>query len=230
MTGNLLGMVTGLYGGAGARFKQICLIITLMFSATTGFAAPITVLAFGDSLTQGYGLPKSDGLVPQLENWLNAHGSEVKIINAGVSGDTTAGGLSRIEWSLTDDIQAVIVTLGGNDYLRGIDPDTSRQNITGILQVLQERGLPTLLNAIPAPANFGPGYQNKVRALYPELATQFGTVFNPNYFAAITANGAVVPDPQYLQNDLTHPNAQGVKLIVTQLGPQIQTLLTQIAP
>ena len=221
-------MVTGLYGGAAARFKQLCLIISLALYGTGGFAAPITILAFGDSLTQGYGLPHGDGLVPQLETWLNTHGSKVKIINGGVSGDTTAGGLARIEWSLTDDVQAVIVTLGGNDFLRGIDPDDSRENIGGILQVLQDRNLPTLLNAIPGPANFGPDYQAKVRALYPALAEQYGALLNPNYFAAITADGAVVPDRQYLQNDLTHPNKQGVTLIVAHLGPQVQTLLKQI--
>ncbi len=228
MTSNLSGRVKTLYGGAARRFKQISLSIALLLATPPAFAAPITILAFGDSLTQGYGLPKDAGLVPQLETWLNRHGAKVTIINGGVSGDTTAGGLARIDWSLTDKVQAVIVTIGGNDYLRGIDPDTSRQNIAGILQVLQDRALPTLLNGIPAPANFGPQYQAKVRALYPELAAEFGTIFNPNYFAAITPMGAVVPDAKFLQADLTHPNAEGVELIVEKLGPLVQTLLAQI--
>ena len=96
-------------------------------------AEPVVVAALGDSLTQGYGLPAEQGFVPQLESWLNANGSDVHVINAGVSGDTTAGGLARIDWTLTPDVDALIVALGGNDLLRGIAPEVSRGNLDGIL-------------------------------------------------------------------------------------------------
>ena len=102
------------------------------------------MLALGDSLTAGYGLPTDQGFVPQLQAWLAAKGLDVKIINAGVSGDTTAGGLSRADWSLTPDVQAVIVNLGGNDMLRGIDPATSRANLDAILAKVKARGVPML--------------------------------------------------------------------------------------
>ncbi len=140
-------------------------------------AEPVVIAALGDSLTQGYGLPRKDGFVPQLENWLKAQGEDVRILNAGVSGDTTAGGLSRIDWTLTPDVQGLIVILGGNDILRGIDPATSRANIAAILNVANNHELPVMLVGMPAPGNFGSDYKARFNAMYPELAKDFGALF-----------------------------------------------------
>lgn len=114
--------------------------LALILSTAAAQADTVTIAALGDSLTQGYGLVPEEGFVPQLQGWLEAQGADVNVINAGVSGDTTAGGLSRVAWTLTPDVDAMIVALGGNDLLRGIDPDVSRANLNGILQAGPRRG------------------------------------------------------------------------------------------
>ncbi|NND41765.1 MAG: arylesterase, partial [Silicimonas sp.] len=158
----------------------------LMFlSVNAALAQQVTIAALGDSLTQGYGLPLDDGFVPQLEDWLNERGAEVTIINAGVSGDTTAGGLSRIEWTLTPEIDALIVALGGNDLLRGIDPELSRSNIEGILKVTSNRELPVLLVGMDAPSNYGAEFETAFDAIYPELSETYGTLLYPNFLGAL---------------------------------------------
>lgn len=131
--------------------------------ASPVIAEPVTIAALGDSLTQGFGLPPEDGLVPQLQRWLEANGAEVTLINAGVSGDTTAGGLARIDWTLTDEVDALIVALGGNDVLRGIAPEAVRANLDGILTKATARDLPVLLVGTEAPQNFGPRLQGRIR-------------------------------------------------------------------
>ena len=190
-------------------------------------AEPITVAALGDSLTQGYGLPPEQGFVPQLEGWLRARGADVSVLNAGVSGDTTAGGLSRIAWTLTPEVDAVIVTLGGNDLLRGIAPAVSRANLEGILQVTRETGVPVLLIGLPAPGNYGPDYQREFNDIYPALATAYGTLYVEDFLAGLGEN-----TPQtlraYMQADGIHPNAEGVARIVETLGPQVEALLDQV--
>ena len=144
----------------------------LLLFASVGLATanPVTIAAFGDSLTQGFGLVADEGFVPQLQRWLDEAGAEVTVINAGVSGDTTAGGLSRIEWTLTPDVDAIIVALGGNDLLRGVDPSSSRANLEGILQVATERDLEVLLVGMEAQSNFGAEFKLAFDAIYPELS------------------------------------------------------------
>ena len=197
---------------------------------TPALAEPVTVVALGDSLTAGYGLPQEEGFVPQLQAWLTAQGQDVVVVNAGVSGDTTAGGLARLDWSLTPDVDAMIVTLGGNDLLRGIDPAASRANLDAILKGAQTRQLPVLLVAMSAPGNYGPEYKRDFDAIYPELAAQYGTLLAPGFFAPLLQEGA---DPaslaQYLQPDGLHPNKDGVTKIVAGLGPQVLELLTRVA-
>nr|WP_035260587.1 arylesterase [Actibacterium mucosum] len=188
--------------------------------------AETTIAALGDSLTQGFGLPLEQGFVPQLERWLQGQGAEVSVINAGVSGDTTAGGLSRIAWTLTPEVDALIVALGGNDLLRGIPPEASRANLAGILAEAQSRNLPTLLIGLPAPGNYGPDYKAAFDAIYPELAAEFGTQMRRNFLAAIT-DGTQVPTA-LMQADGIHPNADGVALIVQDLGPAVLTLLNAV--
>jgi len=122
--------------------------------------ADVHLLALGDSLTQGYGLIEQDGFVPQLRGWLTDQGHTVRVVNGGVSGDTTAGGLARVEWALTPEINGMIVALGGNDVLRGIDPDVVRANLDGILQIADSKGIEVLLVGMRAPGNFGTEYQS----------------------------------------------------------------------
>jgi len=191
-------------------------------------AQPVTVAALGDSLTQGYGLPAAQGFVPQLQRWLEGQGAEVTLINAGVSGDTTAGGLSRIGWTLTDEVDALIVALGGNDMLRGIDPAVARANLDGILAEADGQGLPVLLIGMDAPPNYGPEYEAAFDAMYPELAAEHGALYHANFLGALAA----LDDPasvleRYMQPDRIHPNAEGVALIVQDIGPQVLELVEQ---
>lgn len=190
------------------------------------FADRITIAAFGDSLTQGYGLPPHAGLVPQLEGWLHDNGADVTVLNAGVSGDTTAGGLARIEWTLTPEIDALIVTLGGNDLLRGIDPATARQNLEGILTVATEHDLPVLLVGLRAPTNFGADYKTAFDAIYVELAADYNTSLYLDLLAPLNEDRSTDDVlREFMQGDGIHPNAKGVKVIVAALGPSVQALI-----
>ena len=199
--------------------------MTIVFSSAA-LAEEITVAAMGDSLTQGFGLPVDQGFVPQLQAWLNGQGHEVRLINAGVSGDTTAGGLSRVGWTLTDDVDALIVALGGNDMLRGIDPAVARANLDGILRAATEAEVPVLLVGMDAPPNYGPDYEAAFDAMYPELAEQHGADLHPNFLGALAAlEDRDLALRTYMQGDGIHPNAEGVTLIVSDIGPSVETLL-----
>jgi len=204
------------------------LVVALSFAAGSAEAQAVTVAALGDSLTQGYGLSLEEGFVPQLEAWLRGQGAEVAILNAGVSGDTTAGGVSRIDWTLTDEVDALIVALGGNDVLRGIDPVVSRANLDAILLRATERDLPVLLAGISAPGNYGPDYKTEFEAIYPELAQVYGTLLYPDFLTAITSDPdrkAVVAE--LMQADGIHPNADGVARIVADIGPLVLELIAR---
>lgn len=184
------------------------------------WAAPVTaetvIAMLGDSLTQGYGLRPDQGLVPQLDAWL---GDDVRIINAGVSGDTTAGGLSRIAWTLTPEVDGVIVALGGNDMLRGIDPAVSRANLDAILTAASEAGVPAMLIGMQAGGNYGPDYKTDFDAIYPDLAAEHGLPLIPSFLSAL--GDAPADAAALLQPDGLHPNPDGVALIVQSIGPQI---------
>lgn len=191
-------------------------------------AEPVVIAALGDSLTQGYGLAPEDGFVAELSRWLDAAGAEVEIVNAGVSGDTTAGGLSRIEWTLTPEVDALIVALGGNDVLRGIDPAVSRRNLDGILAVAQARDLPVLLVGIDAPGNYGADYEAEFDAIYPDLARRYDTLLYPDFLAAISGQAdraAALSD--LMQADGIHPSAEGVTRIVGDMGPSVLKLVAR---
>ena len=209
------------------------LTVTLLASGIAA-AEPVTVVALGDSLTAGYGLEdQSTGLVPQLEAWLKAKGHDVVVQNAGVSGDTTAGGLARVGWALGPDADALIVTLGGNDLLRGLDPAGSRANLEGILKEAAARKLPVLLVALKAPGNFGPDYKAAFDGMYGDLATTYGTLLADDFFGGLKTAGADPADPAsmaaFMQADGIHPNPEGVKLIVEGLGPKVEELLGKVA-
>lgn len=184
------------------------------------------IAMLGDSLTQGFGLQVDDGLVPALQRWLDARGADVRLINAGVSGDTTAGGAARVGWTLTPEVKGLVVALGANDMLRGLPPEAARENLATILRSAEDKGIVSLLVGFPAPPNYGADYQSSFNAAYTELAAEFDTVFLDNLLAPLqTAEG---PLTQYLQADLLHPNPEGVALIVEHLGPAVVTLLERM--
>jgi acyl-CoA thioesterase-1 len=212
--------------GAGARLRNLGAAALLAAAASSTAAEPVTVAALGDSLTAGYGLPEAQGFVPRLEAWLHENGApEVEIVNAGVSGDTTAGGLARVAWTLTDDVDAVIVALGGNDLLRGLDPAESRRNLDGILTEIDARGLPVLLAGLPAPANYGAEYQAAFDAMFPELAAEHGAILYPNFLAGLGEGRTLADVRDQLQPDGIHPNAGGVERVVEAIGPAVLELV-----
>jgi len=194
--------------------------------ASPALAQPITIAALGDSLTQGYGLPQEDGFVPRLEAWLRGRGHDVVLINAGVSGDTTAGGLSRVDWTLTPEVDAMIVALGGNDLLRAIPPEASRANLDGILSKAEERGVDVLLIGLEAPGNYGPDYKVSFDAMYPELAQNHGTLYSRSFLAGLVGDlDRTEALTGLMQPDGIHPNADGVVRIVETLGPYVEELV-----
>ena len=207
----------------------------LVFAIITGFlASPALaeapeVVMLGDSLTQGYGLPEGDGLVPQLQAWLDAEGVSATLVNMGVSGDTTAGGLSRVAWSLTPETKAVVVALGGNDLLRGLPPQDVRANLDAILAEITGRDLPVLLLGLPAPTNYGVDWAAQFNAIFPDLATKYDVLMDPNQLAPLAALSPSERNAQGLmQDDGIHPSAKGVALEVEHLGPLVKALLAQV--
>ncbi len=194
------------------------------FSAT---AEPVTIAALGDSLTQGYGLAQPDGFVAQLDSWLEDQGVDVVVINAGVSGDTTAGGAARIAWTLAPQVDALIVTLGANDLLRGIAPEVARANMHKIMAKARDTGIKTLLVGFVAPGNFGPKYKAEFDAIYPDLAREYGALYAGNFFAGIMdPDGGIIV--RLLQDDGLHPTREGVARIVDVLGPDVLTLVGDV--
>lgn len=206
--------------------KQTIALLFVFFSFMPAFAEPVVIAALGDSLTQGYGVSRENGFVPQLETWLQGKGEDVRLLNAGVSGDTTAGGLSRVAWTLTPEVDALIVILGGNDLLRGIDPATSRANLDGILQIATEKALPVLIVGLIAPGNYGPEYKSAFDPIYRDLGDKYGTLYYENFFTMLTENGNLKsPEYQFMQSDGIHPNASGVARIVNDIGPIVRKLI-----
>ncbi|NSY39128.1 arylesterase [Leisingera sp. ANG59] len=209
--------------------KTLALLSLLLFT-TPAWAEPLRITALGDSLVQGYGLPQGQGLVPQLERWLNGNGADVRLQNAGVSGDTTAGGAERAEWTLSDTPDGLIVLLGGNDMLRGLAPEEARANLERILQTAQAKGIEVLLIGMKAPRNYGPDYKQAFDAIYPELAVEYGAVLHPDAFAGIAAEAGNDPAAAqaFMQDDGIHPNARGVALNVAAIGPAALQLVAAI--
>lgn len=205
-------------------------MIFIVTYASDTRAEDLRITAFGDSLVQGYGLPQGDGLVPQLQHWLQEQGAEVRLTNAGVSGDTTAGGAARIDWTLADQPQGLIVLLGGNDLLRGLPPLQARANLRQILVAAQAQEVEVLLIGMQAPGNFGPEYKASFDSIYAELAQEFGALLHPDAFAGIRAVAGDDPAAAqaYMQGDNIHPNAKGVALNVAALGPVVLQLAARI--
>ncbi|KXF89005.1 arylesterase [Phaeobacter inhibens] len=206
--------------------KMIAGLIFIL-TAAIAQAEPVRIAALGDSLVQGYGLPQGQGWVPQLQRWLGEEGAEVRLINAGVSGDTTAGGAARIDWTLADGPDALIVALGGNDLLRGLAPSESRANLTRILEVAQANAVPVLLVGIQAPGNYGADFKAEFDAIFPDLARDYDTLLHADSLAGIRAatGDDIQAAGKYLQEDGIHPNAEGVALNVAAIGPKVLELV-----
>jgi len=182
---------------------------------------PIRIVAFGDSLTSGYGLRQSQAFPVQLQKQLRARGHNVVISNAGVAGDTTAAGLARFDWSIGDDVDAVILELGANDALRGIDPKVTRENLQKILAKLQARSIPVLLAGMRSPANWGDTYADDFDTIFPDLAKDSALVFYPFFLQGVILNAKLN------QNDGMHPNSKGVAEIVRQITPSVEELISK---
>ena len=206
------------------------LLLASFFLMPSISLSEVSILALGDSLTQGYGLAQKEGFVPQLNNWLADQGDEVNIINGGVSGDTSAGGLERVTWALQADVDILIVALGGNDLLRGIDPSSTRTNLDKILAIGAEKGVRLFLIGMTAPNNFGPEYKEEFDSIYPQLAQKYSATLVDRFMAPLLdkldAGERLEP---YLQQDMLHPNAMGVDLIVDHVGPILQTVVRTVA-
>jgi acyl-CoA thioesterase-1 len=213
----------GLFKRNLGRLCVALLPALLAFSLSPGFAAerPIRILALGDSLMQGYGLPPGTDFPTQLEKALKARGLDVAVINAGVSGDTSAGGLARLDWSLADKPDAAIVEFGGNDGLRGLAPAEMGKNIDGVLAKLKASKVPVLLAGMKSPRNWGPDYAAEFDAVFPRLAKKYGVLFYPFYLDGVALQ------PALMQGDGLHPNPQGVKLIVARMTPLAEQLVAR---
>jgi acyl-CoA thioesterase-1 len=187
-------------------------------------ADPIRLLALGDSLTAGYGLPEADGFTQRLAAALADAGLEVEVINAGVSGDTSAGGRERLAWSLADAPDLVLVELGANDGLRGIDPAATRANLDAILAELASRRLPVVLAGMYAPPNLGREYGEAFNAIYPELAEAHGAILYPFFLEDVATVAALN------QDDGIHPNRAGVDVIVGKILPYVVEAIARLGP
>jgi acyl-CoA thioesterase-1 len=202
-----------------------CSVAVLAATAArpAGAGAPVQVVALGDSLTAGLGLPAKDGFVPQLQAALAADGVAAEIANAGVSGDTAADGLARLDWSVPQGTGAVIVELGANDMLRGLKPQVTRDALDAILQRLTARHIAVLLCGMRAAPNLGPVYGEEFARIFPELAAKYDVPLYPFFLDGVAA------DRKLLQADGMHPNAGGVGVIVARILPQVKDLIARAA-
>ncbi len=191
-----------------------------MLLSAAASAAPKVILAFGDSLTAGYGLPTAEGFTAQLERALKARGLDVVVKNAGVSGETTAGGRARLAWTLADEKpDLVLLELGANDALRGLDPEEMRRNLDAMLTELKRREVPVLLAGMQAPRNLGPEYRAAYDNVFIELAEKHDVPLYPFFLDGV----AMAPDLN--QPDGIHPNAEGVAVIVERIVPHVARAL-----
>jgi acyl-CoA thioesterase I len=207
-----------------SRYLQIGALFAILLSPPSALAAEKTasLLVIGDSLAAGYGLPASDAFTTRLEAALTSLGHRVRVINAGVSGDPSAGGRARIGWSLAGKPDAVLIELGANDGMRGLEPAATKANLDAILSQIRSAGAEILLTGMLAPPNLGREYGAEFAALYPALARRHGVLFYPFFLEGVAAN------PELNQADRIHPNAAGVEIIVERLLPKVKDLLQRV--
>jgi acyl-CoA thioesterase-1 len=211
------------YGVRGRRPKAVIVLTLVMLAGVPATrAAPARLLVLGDSLSAGYGLAHGDGFEAQLEMALHAHGHDARIVDGAVSGDTTAGGLARLDWALGDGADAAIVELGANDGLRGVAPADTEANLAAILDTLAARHIPVLLAGMYAMPNLGPDYVQAFRAVFDRLGRRPGVLYDPFFLQDVASI------PAMNQPDGLHPNPEGVKLVVTRLVPLVEKLLAEV--
>ena len=204
------------------RGALLSIVLLLIMSASGQVAAaPVKILALGTSLTQGYGLPPGTEFTVQLQAALKREGIDTVVTNAGVSGDTSAGGRARLDWSLADRPDAVIVELGSNDMLRGIPPSETEKNLRAILTKLKTARIKVLLTGMHAQRNLGADYVKQFDAIYPRLAKEFGVLFYPFILDGVALN------PKLNQADGMHPNPAGVKVMVARILPLVKKLVAR---
>ncbi len=202
-------------------FNALALALAALVLPAPAAADSLRLMVLGDSLAAGYGLPPEDGFTARLERALAEQGHDVTVLNAGVSGDTTAGGLSRVDWALADDPDAAIVELGSNDGLRGLDPAKTKRNLAAILGRLKAEGIPVLLAGTKAPPNLGNEYASEFNPIFRELAEETDVALYPFFLEGVAAR------PALNQDDGIHPNARGVAEIVERILPQVEKLLAR---
>tara|TARA_R110000772_G_scaffold73216_5_gene159812 strand:- start:4788 stop:5483 length:696 start_codon:yes stop_codon:yes gene_type:complete len=207
---------------ANVNAAAAILLALLWFAPAATASPPLRLLVLGDSLTAGYGLTAEDGFTAQLQAALKDAGRDVVVLNAGVSGDTTAGGRARIGWALGDKPDAVIVELGANDGLRGLDPKATFDNLDAIIADIRRAGLPVLLTGMLAPPNLGRDYAGDFNAVFPRLAERHDVLFYPFFLAGVAAK------PDLNQDDGIHPNPKGVAVIVARILPYVLDLLARV--
>ncbi|MEP1443042.1 MAG: arylesterase [Hyphomicrobiales bacterium] len=190
-----------------------------MCAASFAQAETLKIVVFGDSLTAGFGLDRGQGFVPQLQAKLITEGYDVELINAGVSGDTTSGGRSRLNWSVGPEADGVILELGANDMLRGLPVKSTRENLDAMVTGLKERKLPVLIAGMLASPNMGKEYGEEFNAIYPDLAEEHGTLFYPFFLKGVAGDGALN------QPDGMHPTQKGVAVIVENIFPSVKELI-----
>jgi len=208
--------------GRRAALQQVA-GLSLAGAAAAQTAPPLPLLALGDSLTAGYGLPQDQGFVPRLQAALRARGRSVRVINGGVSGDTMAGGLSRLDWLLAENPRAAIVALGANDGLRGLPVPRMAQALEGILDRLAARRIPVLLAGMHSPPNLGMDYGRAFHAVFTEAAARRNLLFFPFFLEGVAG------ERELNQADGIHPNARGVEEMVRRLLPVTEELLDRAA-
>ena len=212
----------GPYGFGRAVFNAVaafCALFALALGVAAAATAPPTIVVLGDSLTAGLGLDPEQAFPARLQAYLTERGVAVKIDNAGVSGDTSAGGRSRLDWALAGKPDAVMVELGANDALRGIDPKVTEANLDAILAELTRRKIKVLLCGMLAPPNLGRDYGAAFNGIYPKLAAKYHVTLYPFFLDGVAA------EPALNQADGMHPNRQGVAVIVQRIAPQVEALL-----
>ena len=202
--------------------RILLVIATLLLSIQMAIAKPITLLVLGDSLTSGLGLEANEAFPAKLEAALKSRYPDLKIINGGVSGDTAADGVARLDWALTDDVGGLIVELGANDALRGLDVSQTETALNAIMVKAQLRNLPVLILGMKAPPNMGPEYVARFDGLYPRLAAKYQALFYPFYLDGVAANASLN------QADGIHPNGQGVDVIVSKVMPSVEELIGKV--
>jgi len=204
------------YGKRVYFFNAFTLLIAIFSQISPSIAKDqITIVALGDSLTAGYGLPQNDAFPVQLEAALQKSGLNVRIVNAGVSGDTSTGGMQRLDWAIGDGTDLVLLELGANDALRGIEPAVTQSSLTTIVEKLQSRNIPIFLTGMKAPPNMGADYSEEFDGIFPKLATQYSLGFYPFFLDGVAA------DPALNQDDAIHPNKDGVAIIVEKMLPSL---------